>query len=145
MQKVYKPTIPFNVNALLIRVLFSSIFFIPHKTYTQKGIDFSRENNLSLFKEAYMPERHMIQDTKKDSNVTLIGRWANGPCYAVAADGGIGYFGNGGYLEIVDFSHPTQPVELGKIVLPSVVRGVAVNGNYVYVADGYGWFIYSAK
>jgi len=72
----------------------------------------------------------------QSSSVTLIGRWANGPCKAIAANGNIGYFGNGGYLEIVDFTTPDNPEELGKIVLPSLVEDVAISGNYGYVANG---------
>ena len=68
-------------------------------------------------------------------NTTLIGRWANGPCYAVDVSGNIAYFGNGGYLEVVDISDPANPLELGKVVLPSVVMGVTVSGSYAYVAD----------
>ena len=69
-------------------------------------------------------------------NTTLIGRWANGPCYAVDVSGNIAYSGNGAYLEVVDISDPSNPVELGKIVTPSVVGGVAVSGSYAYVANG---------
>ncbi len=49
----------------------------------------------------------------------------------------IAYFGNGGYLEIVDISDPANPVELGKIVTPLFIRCVAVSSNYAYVVDGY--------
>lgn len=72
----------------------------------------------------------------QNSNTTLIGRWANGPCYAVEVVDNIAYFGNGGYLEIVDISDPANPIELGKVLNPSVVLGIAVSGSYVYVADG---------
>ncbi len=68
-------------------------------------------------------------------NTTLIGRWAEGPCFATAAVGNIVYFGNGGYLEIVDFTDPINPVELGKILTPSVVQDIAINGSYAYIAD----------
>ncbi|MCP4414747.1 MAG: hypothetical protein GY808_19490, partial [Gammaproteobacteria bacterium] len=71
----------------------------------------------------------------QSSNVSLMGRWANGPCYAVDVSGNIAYFGNGGYLEIVDISNPANPVELGKIVLPSIPQNVTVSGNYAYVAN----------
>ena len=43
-------------------------------------------------------------------NTSLIGRLANGPCRAVDVSGNIAYFGNGGYLEIVDISHPDNPI-----------------------------------
>ena len=68
-------------------------------------------------------------------NVRLIGRWANGPCLAVDVVGSIVYFGNGSQLEIADCSNPAQPTEIGKIMLPSTVLGVKVNGNYAYVAN----------
>jgi len=47
----------------------------------------------------------------QSSNVSLIGRWANGPCYAVTTRGDIAYFGNGCNLEIVDFDDPANPVK----------------------------------
>jgi len=71
-----------------------------------------------------------------DSNTTLIGRWANGHCFAVDVSGTIAYFGNGGYLEVVDISDLSNPVELGKILTPSIVRGVVISGSYVYVIAG---------
>jgi len=49
----------------------------------------------------------------------------------------IAYFGNGGYLEIVDISDPANPFELGKIVTPLFIRCVTVSSNYAYVVDGY--------
>ena len=68
-------------------------------------------------------------------NATLIGRWAYGPCSSVDVVSNIAYFGNGGYLEIVDVSDPANPVELGRILIPSCVEGIAINGNHAYVAD----------
>ncbi|RMF10975.1 MAG: hypothetical protein D6762_00305 [Candidatus Neomarinimicrobiota bacterium] len=70
-----------------------------------------------------------INRTQPDSNTTLIGRWADGPCYAVDVVDSIAYFGNGGYLEIVDISDPANPVELGQLMTPSFVEGVAVSGS----------------
>ncbi|MBN2423379.1 MAG: hypothetical protein JXB44_00005, partial [Calditrichaceae bacterium] len=71
-------------------------------------------------------------------NTTLIGRWANGPCQAVDVSGNIACFGNGGYLKIADISNPANLIELAKILLPSVIRGVSVSGAYAYVADSDG-------
>lgn len=76
-------------------------------------------------------------DTGDAENVELVSRWANGPCYAVAAKGDTAYFGNGGYLDIVDFSDPANPIELGKVLVPGHVEGVAVNGGYTYVVNEY--------
>ena len=32
-------------------------------------------------------------------------------------------------------SDPNHPIELGKVLVPTVVQGVAVRGDYAYVAD----------
>ena len=70
------------------------------------------------------------------SNVTLIGRWAHGPCYCAAAEGSTAYFGSGGYLEIVDFSEPANPTELARMLTPSVVEDFAANAGFGYLANG---------
>ena len=54
-------------------------------------------------------------------NCTLIGRWAHGPCCAIDAVGNIAYFGDGGYLRIMDFSDPANPVELGRMLTQSTI------------------------
>ena len=90
-------------------------------------------NNSSDVSEGYSVQQTFESAT--DSNTTLIGRWANGPCKAVDVSGNIAYFGNGGYLEVVDISNPANPNELGKVLIPSAVSGVAVSGSYVYVAN----------
>ena len=68
-------------------------------------------------------------------NCTLIGRWAEGDCYDVLANGNIVYFGNGAYLQIMDFTDPVNPNLLGRIALPSMVRGLALSDNIMYVAN----------
>ncbi|MBK8129378.1 MAG: hypothetical protein IPK53_10820 [bacterium] len=50
--------------------------------------------------------------------------------YAYIADG------PGGGLRIVNVSDPTAPAEAGFYDTPGSARGVAVAGNYAYVADG---------
>ncbi len=76
------------------------------------------------------------RSTGDSENVSLIGRWANGACFAADVVDDIAYFGNGAYLEIVDWSDPDSPVALGRVLLPGPVRGVDVVGAYAYVADG---------
>ena len=62
-------------------------------------------------------------------DVDLLGRLASGPCYAVAARGDTTFLGNGGYLEIIDFSNPSMPRVLGREVLPAMVEGVTLEGD----------------
>ncbi len=70
-------------------------------------------------------------------NCTYIGRYACGPCYCVTVADTILYFGNGGYLEILDISDPENPVELSDILTPGGVWDVTVRGNYAYIANGF--------
>ena len=73
---------------------------------------------------------------RADIPVTLVGQWG-GPCYAVAVSGNRAYMGMGPRLVIMDASNASSPTVLSMSeVLPGIVRGVAVSGNYAYVADG---------
>jgi len=69
------------------------------------------------------------------TNTTLLGQWSGGRCRAVYAENDIAYFGSGDTLKIVDFTIPSEPAELGSIILPTQLRDVTVNGDYAYVAD----------
>ena len=67
------------------------------------------------------------QNNVPDSQrVSLVGRWAYGPCLAVAveATGNIACFGNGSYLEIVSLANPSQPSRLSKILLPAPILDI---------------------
>ncbi len=68
-------------------------------------------------------------------NCTLLGRWAEGECYDVLANVNIVYLGNGAYLQIMDFTDPVNPTLSGRIALASMVRGLALSGTKMYVAD----------
>ena len=74
--------------------------------------------------------------TQQDSNVTLIGRWPDCPCYATFMVGDYAYIGNGGAMDILDISNPNAPVRVGQVVTLSIVQGIYVSGKYAYVADG---------
>ena len=67
----------------------------------------------------------------------LVGRWPYGPTEAVAISGNYAYFGSGTVLQIANVSVQATPQLVGEVVLPGVVRGVAVSGGYAYVADSY--------
>lgn len=68
---------------------------------------------------------------------SLAGRWGNGPCSAVEARDGKVYFTNGGYFEIVDFSNADHPVPVSKTWIGEDMRGMAMNGNLAFLANGY--------
>ncbi len=75
------------------------------------------------------------RDTGDADNISLIGRWAEGPCNACDGVGSIGYIGNGAYLDVVDFSTPGSEVRLGRVLVPGPINDIKVVGNYAYVAN----------
>lgn len=68
-------------------------------------------------------------------NMSLIGRWYDGPCRAVAARGDTAYFCNGAYFMIVDFTNNGVPFELGRCTLPCIPQTIEVEGDYAFIAD----------
>jgi len=71
-------------------------------------------------------------------NVEFVGQ-IGGESYAVAVQGDYAYLGVGPRLVVLDISNPANPTLAGQTeVLPDIVWGVAVAGNYAYVADDEG-------
>ena len=70
----------------------------------------------------------------RDSNVTLLGRWAWGNCYAVDTDGEYAYIGNGGTFQVLDLSDPSSPQLVAEVILPDLVINICVSGDYAYVS-----------
>jgi len=71
-----------------------------------------------------------VAPARADIPVTLVGQWG-GPCNAVALSGNCVYLGVGLRLLVLDVSGPASPTVLGMSeVLPRIVQGVAVSGNY---------------
>jgi hypothetical protein len=81
------------------------------------------------------PISELRADTGDSLNTTWIGAWAEGSCYTVAVQDMFAFYGNGGYMQIVDISEPNSPIEMGRVLCPAVVRSIFVEGNYAYVAN----------
>jgi len=60
----------------------------------------------------------------------------DGPARAVELEGDLAVFGSGRVLIIADVSDPSQPVEVGRVVLTDVIEGIDVVGNRAYAAMG---------
>ena len=75
----------------------------------------------------------------KNLNVDYIGH-IGGAKLAVAVQGDYAYVGEGGSLTVLDISHPTTPIVVGRTdIFPQIVQGVAVSGGYAYVVVGEFW------
>ncbi|MCP4725390.1 MAG: T9SS type A sorting domain-containing protein [bacterium] len=71
-------------------------------------------------------------------NISLAGRWAEGPCQAVDIEGNILCFGNGGMIEIADITDPANPAILSNILINGEIRDIDISGNYIFAGRGSG-------
>lgn len=69
---------------------------------------------------------------------SLLGQ-IGGSSAAVAVDGQFAYLGQGPRMVVLDVSDPAKPGLVGESeILPGLVQGIQVNGNYAYAAVRYG-------
>lgn len=73
--------------------------------------------------------------TQAQVNTTLVGRWAGGPPYAFTVENNIVYTANGGILQNVDISDPSNPILLGQVPTNGIISDIAKEDNYVYLAE----------
>ncbi|HOC43626.1 MAG TPA: hypothetical protein PKJ99_11485 [Thermoanaerobaculales bacterium] len=65
-----------------------------------------------------------------------VGELPEGPALAVDMHGNVAAFGRGRVLVLVDLADPSNPVELGSVVLPGVVGSVELTATHAWVAAG---------
>ena len=76
-----------------------------------------------------------------DSVFTTLGRWAWGPCYAVAAQGNYTYVGNGPTFQVLDVSNPSNPGIKGEYITEGTIQDIRLKGTLAYVCIGRGLLI----
>jgi hypothetical protein len=69
-------------------------------------------------------------------NCSLAGRWAEGECFAVYANGPVAYYATGGLLKIVDYTDPLHPVELGEYACNGRIESIKLIDDYAYLVGG---------
>jgi len=68
-------------------------------------------------------------------NISLVGRWADGPCYAISASGNYVYKGSGSLVYILDTSGEGDPLQVGEVLLPNIAKHIAAFENRLYLTD----------
>ncbi len=68
-------------------------------------------------------------------NISLVGRWAEGPCNAVSVSGNFIYKGSGSLIYILDISGEGDPLPVGEVLLPNIAKHIATFGNRLYLID----------
>jgi hypothetical protein len=95
---------------------------------------------LLAFVAALSPLATTVRAQSDPSELSLAGRWAEGPSPTVAHDDGVTYVASGAYLKIVDFSNPETPVERGRLLFDRPLQVIATNpeNTDLYVSTGNG-------
>ena len=117
-------------NLLIIWLLLIVIFFSGSSARGQQ----TRAAPVSLAAQAR--PLNAVQAAGNAQNVQYLGH-VGGVTDTLFVAGNRAYIGEGTRLTILDITNPAQPTLLGKTQpLPGIVRGVMVNGNTAYVANG---------
>ena len=80
-------------------------------------------------------DSHAASDTGE--NVSLLGRAAATQCFATTTRDGDDhvYAGNGCYLDVLLFPVGQSATRIGRLRLPGLVKGIALQGDHAYVAN----------
>ncbi len=124
------------INAYLIIVPFLSLTspVTPQSESIKKALD-NYKKNFYLWKE---PE---TRNLNSDSVLTVLGRWAWGPCNAVDAKSNYAYIGNGATFQVLDISEPTSPHITGEYLTEGYIYDIEVRNNIAFVCIGSGLLI----
>jgi hypothetical protein len=63
-----------------------------------------------------------------------VGRAPHGIADAVAAEGTVAFLGNGAEVMVVSLDDPSEPAVIGSLQLPYYIRGLAIDGDRLYVS-----------
>src|SRR5437867_6571716 len=82
-------------------------------------------------------QRHMQSlstGVETDSNFTVLGRWAWGPCQAVDVRGNYAYIGNGLTFHVLNVSDPQTPTIVGEYVADWIIYDIRLRDTLAFVA-----------
>jgi hypothetical protein len=75
-----------------------------------------------------------------DSVLTVLGRWAWGPCLAVDADSNFAYIGNGPTFHVLDITNPSSPTIVGEYLTEGYIYDIEIRENTAFLCIG-RWFL----
>ena len=80
-----------------------------------------------------LPEARETQ-LATDSNFTVLGRWAWGPCQAIDVQGSYAYIGNGPTFQVLDISTPQTPTIVGKYLVDELIYDIKIRDTLAFLA-----------
>jgi hypothetical protein len=113
------------------KIIFLTIFILQVSDALSQNINPTGQLERT-YKDFYVWQDKKESVSANDSLLTILGRWAWGPCYSVAVKGNYAFIGNGETLQALDISDPTNPKAVGQLLTDGFVIRVVVSGNYAY-------------
>ncbi|MCH7770056.1 MAG: T9SS type A sorting domain-containing protein [Bacteroidetes bacterium] len=99
------------------------------------------KNLLDTYKDFYLWKEPKNNPSNSDSVLTVLGRWAWGPCQAVDTDSNFAYIGNGPTFHVLDISDPSSPEIVGEYLTDGYVYDIEVKDSVAFVSIGRGLLI----
>lgn len=121
-------------------IYISSIFLILLYTssYAQ---NVNNKNRIDPYRDFYKWQESEKDFSNTDGVLTVLGRWAWGPCLAVDADGSYAYIGNGSTFQVLDISDPSKPEIVGEYLTDGYIYDLEVRSYVAFVCIGSGLLI----
>lgn len=116
------------------------VFAVVVMAVTCSSFSFSQEPGQSPLFHPWTWERdHYRQHLRNlpattDSNFTVLGRWAWGPCQAVDVRDDFAYIGNGPTFHVLDVSDPRTPTIVGEYVADWLIYDIRLRDTLAFVA-----------
>ena len=120
---------------LLIGLL---LLFSPIAIYAQQ---LSKQNGIEAYNDLHTWKYAEIATSPSDSGLSVLGRWAWGPCQAVDVEGNYAYIGNGPTFHVLDISNPALPKIIGEYLTEGHVNDIQLQGSLAFVCIGRGLLI----
>lgn len=99
------------------------------------------KNLLDIYKDIYLWQEPRNNIPVSDSLLTVLGRWAWGPCLAVDTDSNFAFIGNGPTFHVLDISITTNPEIIGEYLTEGLIYDIEVKDNVAFVCIGRGLYI----
>ncbi|HRN27334.1 MAG: T9SS type A sorting domain-containing protein [Ignavibacteriaceae bacterium] len=123
----------FNVFQIVI-LFFALSTLLPAQNINNK-------NALDVYKDFYIWHEKENSTLTDDSVLTVLGRWAWGPCHAIDTDSNFAYIGNGPTFHVLDISDPSRPEIFGEYLTEGYVYDIELRDKVVFVCIGRGLLI----
>jgi hypothetical protein len=116
------------------------LMFIYSLPMTLKSQSYNNQWLIDSYRQRYIYNQNCTNLLEDDSVLTVIGRWAWGPCLSLDADSSYAYIANGTTFQVLDISNPSAIQIIGEYVTGYIYQ-LRVRGNTAFVCIGSGLLI----